>query len=430
MGYAFIDRTGEVNIAKNGMKMTIIAYRRNHDIDVMFEDGYIAYNRTYKCFKSGTIKNPNVKISIPKPHLIKNRVGVTRMMNCGMEATCIAYRNTGDCDFKFKDGTVIEHRSFTEFKRGSLLNPNIKDKYKKESLKKRYETIGKKYIGKVFQTKYGMSYKVIQYTSKNEVLIEFNDGYQMVIQVQRLGSSIQREDLLIVSKNGRSTLIKIGDTRLMKCGLKATIIEAKSANDINIKFENGVIKEHVRFSAFEQGKITPMKSNTIRILVGDKFMTCKGEEFEIIEKIKSLSIVRFKDGTIRDVETKRIKNGMNLSKHKIKRHSDEVIGKWYDTNCGLKCKVLKWVKKNTVVVEYEDGRTKEDVNIQALKKGQCAHPELTYVKGYNVFHGFKCQRMQNLTDTTYYTVFNDKDDPIGIFTLREIIELEKSKLNF
>ena len=56
----FIDRTGEVNIAKNGLKMTIIDYRFSKDIDIQFEDGTIVKNKTYQSFKKGTIKNLNI----------------------------------------------------------------------------------------------------------------------------------------------------------------------------------------------------------------------------------------------------------------------------------------------------------------------------------------------------------------------------------
>lgn len=38
--------------------MKIIGYRMNRDIDVEFEDGYIAKNKGYKEFKNGGIKNP------------------------------------------------------------------------------------------------------------------------------------------------------------------------------------------------------------------------------------------------------------------------------------------------------------------------------------------------------------------------------------
>ena len=55
-----MNRIGETNIAKNGMKMTIIAYRSHNDIDVQFEDGKIVKNSTYYKF--------NKKINIQNSH--------------------------------------------------------------------------------------------------------------------------------------------------------------------------------------------------------------------------------------------------------------------------------------------------------------------------------------------------------------------------
>jgi len=54
----FIDRTGEVGISNEGLRMWIIAYRGAFNIDVEFENGYIIKNVVYQNFKNGNIKNP------------------------------------------------------------------------------------------------------------------------------------------------------------------------------------------------------------------------------------------------------------------------------------------------------------------------------------------------------------------------------------
>ena len=41
-----------------------------------------------------------------------DRLGKTKMMSCGMEATIIRYNNAHDIDVRFKDGTVVEHREY------------------------------------------------------------------------------------------------------------------------------------------------------------------------------------------------------------------------------------------------------------------------------------------------------------------------------
>ena len=52
------DKIGESIINNQGLKMKIIKYNNNKDIDILFEDGIIIKNKFYKEFKNGTIKNP------------------------------------------------------------------------------------------------------------------------------------------------------------------------------------------------------------------------------------------------------------------------------------------------------------------------------------------------------------------------------------
>lgn len=54
-------RIGEKNIARNGMKMTIIAYRNNKDIDVEFDDGTKVFHVRYDSFQKGKVKNKNLQ---------------------------------------------------------------------------------------------------------------------------------------------------------------------------------------------------------------------------------------------------------------------------------------------------------------------------------------------------------------------------------
>lgn len=51
------DRLKETRLNYQGLKMNIIEYRSATDIDVKFEDGYIAYNKRYNTFKNGEIKS-------------------------------------------------------------------------------------------------------------------------------------------------------------------------------------------------------------------------------------------------------------------------------------------------------------------------------------------------------------------------------------
>lgn len=118
---------GTVKMQNCGMNATCIAYRRANDIDVQFENGLILYHRGKGEFLDGRIRNRNLKVK--KLNLEKNScLGETRLMNCGMKATCIAYRGTNDIDVKFEDNTVVYHRRKSHFYDGGIKNPNYKVK--------------------------------------------------------------------------------------------------------------------------------------------------------------------------------------------------------------------------------------------------------------------------------------------------------------
>lgn len=109
-------RLGERRAMNCGLVAEIIAYRSAKDIDVRFDDGFTAYNRIYLDFKRGNINSLNC---------VSNRAGEKRVMNYGMEAEIIAYRDARDIDIEFEDGTVVEHRYYSHFQNGTIRHPNF-----------------------------------------------------------------------------------------------------------------------------------------------------------------------------------------------------------------------------------------------------------------------------------------------------------------
>lgn len=109
-----------------------------------------------------------------------DRVGETRVMNCGMKATIIRYGKYSDIDVRFEDGTIIEHRQYIQFKKGGIANPNFK---------------------------------------------------------------ASAENCL-------------GETRMMNCGMEATIIRYNTGKDIDVRFEDETVVEHRGYGNFKTGGIT------------------------------------------------------------------------------------------------------------------------------------------------------------------------------
>ena len=109
-------RVGEVNKAINGMLMKVVAYRSSKDIDIQFEDGTLVCNKTYNNFRTGKINNPSIYFS---------REGEVNRANTGLLMKIIAYRNNQDIDIQFEDGTVVKNRLYGAFKKGEILHPMI-----------------------------------------------------------------------------------------------------------------------------------------------------------------------------------------------------------------------------------------------------------------------------------------------------------------
>jgi hypothetical protein len=130
----FNDRTGEENYNKQNLKMWIEKYRGSKDIDIRFEDGYLAKNKTYKDFKNGKIHNKNFKCVRPKgiSHSmpIKDRTGEINYNSNGSEMTIIEYNNYHDIIVEFEGGYKT-NSGYAQFKNGKISNPYDKTFYGK-----------------------------------------------------------------------------------------------------------------------------------------------------------------------------------------------------------------------------------------------------------------------------------------------------------
>ena len=49
-----------------------------------------------------------------------DRLGETKMMNCGMKATIVQYGRYEDIDVRFEDGSMVEHKAYSAFKKGEI----------------------------------------------------------------------------------------------------------------------------------------------------------------------------------------------------------------------------------------------------------------------------------------------------------------------
>ena len=119
------DRTGEININRQGLKMTIVQYNTCSDLTIEFEDG-TQVNSNYQHFKNGSIKHPNYKIkNIRNENYFNERIGKKNVNYQGYEMTIIQYIDAGHITIEFND--TLRTQKQTEWHRfinGKVKNPN------------------------------------------------------------------------------------------------------------------------------------------------------------------------------------------------------------------------------------------------------------------------------------------------------------------
>lgn len=119
---------GQKRKQKGGRMASIIGYRSNVDIDVSFDDGYKMENVRLASWKNGCLRHPDVVIhkqAIKTNVLAKEKyIGMERIMNCGLKATVIDYKDCKNLTIKFEDGCIREHIRSDHFMDGRVQHLN------------------------------------------------------------------------------------------------------------------------------------------------------------------------------------------------------------------------------------------------------------------------------------------------------------------
>lgn len=149
-----IDRIGEIKYNSQGLKMKICRYGNVHDIDVEFNDGYVAKNKHYIAFQKGNIENPNYSKA-----LVIDRTGETNYNNQGLKMTIVKCNNSHDIDVEFEDGTIVRHKNYDKFKSGGIRNNNYC-----------------KYLGEKSINNDGQKMTIVGGNTHRNLTVKFEDG--------------------------------------------------------------------------------------------------------------------------------------------------------------------------------------------------------------------------------------------------------------
>ena len=133
----------------------------------------------------------------------------------------------------------------------------------------------------------------------------------------------------------------------MNCGLKATIIACRKFNDIDVQFENNIIRKHITIQNFYNDSIAKTPRPT----------------------------------------------------------ENDYIGQTHTMNCGLKATIISYKNSHDIDIQFEDGTVRKHSELKHFKNGNVAHPTNVLFDTYKlnraafVFH-----------DKTYFYVTYTEND--------------------
>ncbi len=241
---------GQSTVAKNGQLMAIIEFISLSNITVQFEDGTIVRNKTYNHFKEGSIGNPNYNA---RSEVFKNKyLGQSKITKNNQTMTIIGYNNYLDITVQFDDGTIVEHRTLEAFRKNKIGNPNLIKGSKKPEIK---NSRTKDRIGESIIANNGQIMTIIKYINCLDIDVQFDDGTIVEHKSYKEFKSGHIANPNFLNPKFQAKKERIGESRKMKCGLTATIIEYFTTKNITVQFEDGTILKNKKYSRFLEGSI-------------------------------------------------------------------------------------------------------------------------------------------------------------------------------
>lgn len=177
--------------------------------------------------------------------MAKNRIGEEMTATNGQKMKIIDYRSAIDIDVQFEDGTVVKNKQYASFKKGSILNPNFAQ-HKDDRL------------GETAINKYGQRMTIIAYRDSRDIDVKFDDN--SIARNQRYGhfkDGTLMSPILFREKKAEQQqyMNRVGEESIASNGQKMKIIAYRSATDLDVQFEDGVIAKNKQYRAFKDGLI-------------------------------------------------------------------------------------------------------------------------------------------------------------------------------
>ena len=207
--------------------------------------------------------------------------------------------------------------------------------------------------------------------------------------------------------------------------MKATIIRYGNAGDIDVRFEDRAIAKRKGYREFKKGGIAH-PSTTAKARLGETRMMNGGMKATIIRYNRVRDIdVRFEDGTIVGSKTYNAFKKGSIANQNIKTSAENCLGETRMMNCGMETTIIRYNTSKDIDVRFGDGTVVKYRTYNQFKKGEIAHQSLSLNNGSKDFHGFICRRGFIDEDRTLYECICKHCGLEDVLTPQEMMEHEK-----
>lgn len=293
-----------------------------------------------------------------KKNEIKNREFETRMMHCGLMAEIIAYRSCNDMDVRFETGHIRYGVRYSDFKAEKLAEFSNEEKRAMR-------------VGEIRTMHCGMDAEITEYPRSTNISVEFENS------VKKTGVAYGSFKKGSVNPRPRT---RVGEKKMMNCGLMAEITAYRGNKDIDVRFEGRAIRVHMTYDAFKRGSIAvnePTKSKR-RIedeqkYVGQKKTMKCGLEGEIVAFHGYANIeVKLSNNEICSTDLRSFNAG-TVTPTRV------YLGEIRTMNCGQEARIVSFRTKDDIDIEFvETGFVRKKVTYSAFSAGQIKAPVLDH----------------------------------------------------
>lgn len=247
---------------------------------IIFENGVVRSNVNLTDFYNGVL---DVSIS-------GIMVGDEKLQRNGLIAKVVSINNN-KCDIEFENGLIKRAVDISYFKLGSC-------GISKSSYHRVKEKVGKQKVQMC-----GMNAKIISYNN-GLCDIEFENGLKRY--------NVSYTSFIQGSVNINKS--KVGKKKLQKCGQIAEVICDYKDGTVDLKFENGIVREKVVYASFVSGSLS---DGSNECYIGQRVFQGCGMYAEIIELLpKSKCSIRFENGYVKkNISRKAFKRGLVSNKY-------------------------------------------------------------------------------------------------------------------